>query len=61
MTNEPVALAGAVTAAITATVGILTITEVLDADVAGAIITALTAWVGVATAWARSKVSPVGS
>jgi hypothetical protein len=56
--EEPVGLVAAVNGAVTATFGILTLTEVLDPKVAGGIITALTAWIGVLAIWTRSKVTP---
>lgn len=48
MGNEPVTIMGAINAAITATLGVLTITEVLDPEVAGAVGVALAAWILVA-------------
>lgn len=48
MGNEPVTLMGAINAAITATLGVLTITEVLSPEVAGAVGVALAAWIMVA-------------
>lgn len=57
MGNEPVSLMGAINAAITATLGVLTITEVLSPEVAGAVGVALAAWILVAATFiTRPKV-----
>lgn len=48
MQSEPVRIIALVNAAIAATLGILTITEVLDPEIAGAIGVALAAWIAVA-------------
>lgn len=60
MHTEPVALTGAITAAITATLAILMFAGV-DPDLVGAITLAATGWVAVVAAVVRSRVSPVES
>lgn len=57
MTTEPTAVISAITAAITATLGILLFAGV-DAELVGALTFAATAWVGVAAALIRSRVTP---
>jgi hypothetical protein len=58
MSNEPVSIVAAITAAITSTLAILLFVGV-DPELVGAITLATTAWVGVAAAVVRSRVSPV--
>ena len=55
MGNEPVTLMGAINAAISATLGVLTITGVLSPEVAGSIGVALGAWILVAAALITRK------
>lgn len=50
-------IAGAITAALTATVGVAQVAGWLEDTAAGAVNIALTAWVGVATAWITMRVT----
>jgi hypothetical protein len=58
-TAEPVRVITAVNAAIAATVGVLTITEVVSPEIGGSLALCLAAWVAVAGEILRSKVTPV--
>ena len=58
-TSEPSRLVSAINAAIAATVGVLTLTEVFSVEVGGALTVALSAWVLVGGEWLRNKVTPV--
>lgn len=57
--NEPTRLVGAIQAAIAATIGVLTLVDVLSDEVGGALAIALAAWITVAHEFLRSKVTPV--
>ena len=57
--REPTRLVTLINAALVATVGILTVTGVLDEKVAGSINIALFAWVLVIGEWLRGRVTPV--
>lgn len=57
--NEPVGLVAALNAVITAVLGVLTITEVLEPDVAGAVGVALAACIAAVGVYVRGKVTPV--
>lgn len=58
-TQEPTRLASLVNAALIATLGILTVTEVLSPEVAGSIGIALAAWVAAVGEFIRTRVTPV--
>jgi hypothetical protein len=58
MNSEPARLTSLVTAALTATIGVLTIVGVWSADVGGAVSVALAGWVLVAGEILRSRVTP---
>lgn len=56
---EPVAIMAAINAAVSSTIGILTLTETISAEVGGAIATALGAWILVAALLiTRRQVTP---
>lgn len=55
--NEPTAIVGAITSALTATISILLFLDV-DSELVGALTAAVTAWVGVAAAFLRARVTP---
>ena len=57
MNTEPVAIAGAINAALTATMAVLIGTEVVSPEVGALLLACLVAWVGVAAAFVRSKVT----
>lgn len=59
MGQEPSRIISAITAAITATVGLLTLIEVWSPEVGGALTAALAAWIVVAGEIIRSRVTPV--
>lgn len=59
MNTEPARLISALSAAATATVGLLTIVGVLSEQVGGALTTALAAWIVVGGEIIRSRVTPV--
>lgn len=56
--TEPSRLVGFITAAITSTIGIFTITGVLSPEVAGGIVAALGAWVALGAEIVRGRVTP---
>lgn len=58
MNTEPSRIIATITAAITATVGIITLTEVWSAEVGGAVTAAIGAWVLAAGEILRSRVTP---
>jgi hypothetical protein len=58
MSTEPARLTALITAALTATIGVLTIVGVWSADVGGAVSVALGGWVLVAGEVLRSRVTP---
>jgi hypothetical protein len=55
--EQPALTAGIVTAALTATVPLLVVTDVIDEEGAAVLTGALAAWVLVAFAWVRSRVT----
>jgi len=55
--SEPVTIMAAINAAIASTLGVLTITGVLEPEVAGAIGAALGAWILVGSFFVRSRVA----
>jgi len=58
MSSEPSRIIGTITAAITATVGVLTIVGVFSSEVGGALSVAAGAWVLVAAELVRARVTP---
>ena len=61
MTTEPARLVSLINAALTATLSVLVVVDVLDEDVAAALGFALAAWILVAGEFLRSRVTPVGN
>jgi hypothetical protein len=58
MNDEPSRIIASITAAITATIGVLTIVGVISPEVGGAITVAAGAWVLVAGELVRARVTP---
>jgi predicted lysophospholipase L1 biosynthesis ABC-type transport system permease subunit len=58
MNSEPSRLVAAITAAITATIGVLTVTNVFSAELGGALTVAAGAWVLAAGEIVRARVTP---
>jgi hypothetical protein len=58
MKDEPSRLLAAITAALTATIGVLTLTEVLSEKLGGGLTVAAAAWIAVAGEWIRARVTP---
>ena len=60
VTNEPVSIGTALTAAVVATINLLGIVLSWSGDVVAALNIAAAAWVGLLGFYLRSKVTPVG-
>lgn len=60
MKTEPSRIIASLTAAATATVGVLTLLEVWSAEVGGGITVAVGAWIIAAGEIVRSRVTPIG-
>jgi hypothetical protein len=58
LNNEPSRIVAAITAAITATIGVLTVTDVLSPELGGALTVAAGAWVLAAGEIVRARVTP---
>lgn len=58
MTSEPSRIVASITAAITATIGVLTVVGVINADLGGALTVAAGAWVLAAGEIVRARVTP---
>jgi hypothetical protein len=56
--NEPVSLAGAVNAAIAATMAVLIGAEIVSPEVGALLLACLVAWIGVAAWFVRARVTP---
>lgn len=56
--TEPTAIVGALNTALTATLGVLTVTSTISQELAGALGLALAGWVGVGAILVRSRVTP---
>ena len=61
ITNEPVSITTALTAAIVATINVLGILLNWSADLIAGLNIAAAAWIGVLGFWIRSKVTPVAT
>ena len=57
--TEPARLIGLINAAITATLAVLALVDIIDEEVAGALGLALAAWVVVGAEIVRSRVTPI--